>query len=347
MKTKKQVESSKPKKNEKTGVWLSPSQWGVWRKCALSVSGSSSTLKVEADDYANEGTDLHKDIADILTGARVEYGDREDAAIVRFAVETTKNILAAGGAMKVEHFMKQKISNYTIGGTADCLIADGDTIIVIDHKTGWKEVEAENNEQLKIYAHLAAKEYKFFTKWQGVIINARFNSTSYTSGDIDPNYLKSIAKDVDDRLKKKQFATGYHCAYCPRLTTCKHIRKAIHDWMIPGAIDGLTREPDKLAEALKLEKPAVKLFETIRKEAQMYIDLGGKLPGVSIEYSPGNRAFPSDLPIMQIASRLRMSAVMLTETKLITPAEALRRGADKDAIESIVIRPPRKGFKFN
>ncbi len=357
MKEQKAKTTSKSKKPDPQ-IWLAPSQWGVWRKCALSVSPMPTDLKVESDDYAKDGTDLHEDIAFILKNGESLSEDRtyEDEAIVRFAVETTFNIFSSCSVekpvMHVEHFMKAKFGNVTIGGTADCLIdcgiIDGEGVIYsIDHKTGWKEVEAEGNEQIKIYAHLKAIKEKKFTEWKGAIINARFNSTYYTFGNIEPGYLKSVAKDVSDRYAKKQHKTGYHCAYCPRLTTCKHIRKAILDWMTPGAIDGLTRNPEKLSEALRLVKPAKKLFETVQKEAQLYIDLGGIIPGVSIEYGPGNRVFPSDMSIGQIATVLKMSSEQLADIKTVSPTEALRRGADKDAVNAIVIRPPRKGFKFN
>jgi hypothetical protein len=348
-KKKTKVIKSKPKKDSKN-IWLSPSLWGVWRKCALSVQSMPAGLKVESDSYAREGTDLHAAIAKLLEKKCAAFSNDEDEAIARFACETTLALADNGNfthPIAVEHFMKEKFGSFTIGGTADCLIDAKDTIIVIDHKTGWKEVEAEGNEQLKIYAHLAAKEIKKIKTWKGVIINARFNSTSYVGGDIEPNYLKSVVDDVNKRLKAKQHLTGYHCAYCPRLTTCTHIRKAILDWMTPGAIDGLTRNPEKLGEVLRLAKPAEKLFDTVKKEAQLYIDLGGKIPGISIEYSAGNRVFPSDLSLFGIAQKLGMSVDQVTDLKLITPTEALRRGADKDKVNAIVIRPPRKGFKFN
>lgn len=347
----KKKQPAKRKASANNTIWISPSQWGVWRKCALSVAGSSSTLKVEADDYADAGTDLHAAIAAELLNKPSGLKDgSEEAAIVRFAVEST--LWEQSGVLRydtaVEHFMKVKFGNIIIGGTADCLIETNNTVKSIDHKTGWKEVEAEGNEQLKIYAHLAALENKSIKYWRGVIINARFNGVSYAEGgEIDPKYLKSIADDVKKRLKEGQHTTGHHCAYCPRLTTCAHIRKAITDWMIPGAIDSLTREPEKLSEALRLAKPAEKLFETIKKEAQLFMDLGGVIPGVTIEYSAGNRAFPSDMNARQISSRIGLKFSDMIEEKLITPTEALRRGADKDAVNAIVIRPPRKGLKFN
>jgi hypothetical protein len=111
-------------------------------------------------------------------------------------------------------------------------------------------------------------------------------------------------------------------------------------------IDGITREPEKLSEALRLAKPAEKLFDAIKKEAQLYIDLGGVIPGVTVEYTAGTRTWPRDMGRDKIAETIGLLPVEMTEVSTISPAEATRRGADKDAINAIAIRPPRKGFKF-
>jgi hypothetical protein len=211
---------------------------------------------------------------------------------------------------------------------------------------GWREVEAEGNSQLKLYAHMEAVRHEKINRWKGIVINARFNSVSYTGGEIDPYYLSTTAKDILARTAKKQFQTGNHCAYCQRLSTCAKIRAEIAKWIRPGAIDSITRTPEKLAEALRLAKPAEKLFETIKKEAQLFMDLGGAIPGVTVEYTAGTRAWPRDMNRLDIAARIGVKLEDMIEETFKSPAQAEKVGADKDAINSIAIRPPRKGFKF-
>jgi hypothetical protein len=318
----------------------------VWEKCALSLQNVKSTFQLERDEYAKAGTLLHGYIADVLKDP--EYAietDSDDASIVRFAVETVQNEIGAA-----EFYVESPFTSDNYGllfsGIVDCYAVIKDTIIVIDFKTGWREVEAENNGQLKLYAHIAASRSKKITRWKGIIINARFNSVSYTGGAIEPDYLSKTAKDILDRTKKKQFKTGNHCAYCQRLSTCSKVRSAIAAWVKPGAIDQITREPERLAEALRLAKPAEKLFETIKKEAQLFLDLGGAIPGVTVEYTAGTRTWPRDMAVSDIAEKIGLHFKLMVEESTISPAEATRRGADKDAINSIAIRPPRKGFKF-
>ena len=343
---KKTVKAEKLKSKGTGTLSVSPSAWMVWEKCALSLQAVKSPLVLERDEYAKEGTRLHGMIAAELTGAYHTPLEGDDAALVRFTVETVRRELYDHEAYAIEHSLVTKVKNVLFSGTVDCMAVAGDAVTVIDHKMGWREVEAEGNSQLKLYAHMEAAQNDTIKRWHGVIVNARFNSTSYTGGEIDPYYLANTAKDLIARTAKKQFQTGNHCAYCQRLSTCAKIRAEIAKWTRPGAIDSITRTPEKLAEALRLAKPAEKLFETIKKEAQLFMDLGGIIPGVTVEYTAGTRAWPRDMNRLDIAARIGVKLEDMIEETFKSPAQAEKVGADKDAINSIAIRPPRKGFKF-
>lgn len=325
---------------------VSPSAWQTWEKCALSLQSVKSSFALERDEYAMKGTELHKAIEQTLKGESVSLADSDDAALVRFAVESTLRELNGNKDFNVELPLYGRVKNVNFSGTADCIATNGDTVTVIDFKTGWREVEAEGNSQLKLYAHIKAATDENIKWWKGVIINARFNSVSYAYGEIDTYYLSTVAADITARTAKKQHQTGNHCAYCSRLSTCAKIRMDLAKWVKPGMIDGITREPERLAEALRLAKPAEKLFETVKKEAQLFLDLGGIIPGVSIEHTAGIRTWPSDLDARTVAGMIGLDYRAMLDTKVISPAQAEKIGASKDAINAIAIRPPRKGFKF-
>ena len=351
MEKKKASTKTKQAAKSKSVLSVSPSAWMVWEKCALSLQNVKSSFVLERDEYAKAGTVLHAQITETLVG-NVCYGaDDDDQEIIRFAVDTVLGV-SKPCPLHIETPLSSIVDGVTFSGIADCLFCVGETIVIIDFKTGWREVEAEGNNQLKQYAHIAADKHLAKNKdwepknWKGVIVNARFNSVSYTGGNIEPDYLSKTAKDILDRTKKKQYKTGNHCAYCQRLSICSKVRNAISAWIRPGAIDSITHHPERLAEALRLAKPAEKLFETIKKEAQLFIDLGGTIPGVTVEYTAGTRTWPRDMNVPTIADRIGLTLEKMIEESTISPAEAIRRGADKDAINAIAIRPPRKGFKF-
>ena len=342
----KKVKTKQATRSKKSAALsVSPSAWMVWEKCALSLQSVKSPFQLEHDEHALEGKRLHSLIEKTLKGEDPAV-EGDDAAIVRFAVETALSEMRGKDGDSIESPVAVIINGVNFSGIVDCDCIDGDTIIVIDFKTGWREVDAEGNSQLKIYAHIEAAKNKKIKRWKGIIINARFNSVSYTGGDIDPNYLSNTAKDILDRTAKKQYKTGNHCAYCQRLSTCVKIRADIQKWLVPGAIDGITREPEKLAEALRLAKPAEKLFETVKKEANLFMDLGGEIPGVKIEYTAGTRAWPRDMIVDDIADKIGVDTKKMFESSMISPAKAEKIGADKEAVNAIAIRPPRKGFKF-
>ncbi len=348
---KKQLKEKKPKAAPRAvkaaaPLSVSPSAWMVWEKCALSLQAVKSPIVLERDEYAKEGTRLHKAIEQTLRGEAPVIEDSDDAALVRFAVETTRRELDGNVNFNVEESLYAHIKGVNFAGTADCMAMRGNTVTIIDFKTGWREVEAVENIQLKLYAHMAAVLAPHIKRWKGVIINARFNSVAYTEGAIESNYLQDVTADLTARTTKKQFLTGNHCAYCQRLSICTKIRAEIVKWTKPGAIDSITRTPEKLAEALRLAKPAEKLFETLKKEAQLFMDLGGVIPGVAVEYTAGTRAWPRDLAVAEIAKKIGIEDDKMYDVKIISPAQAEKAGADKDAINALAIRPPRKGFKF-
>ena len=155
----------------KTNLNVSPSAWMVWEKCALSLQSVKSPFQLERDEYAKAGTILHEAIAKTLKNETVTFEDSDDAAMVRFAVETVKNEI---GSMDLPFIMIEESFGHAVNGvnfygTPDLrVINEDDTALVIDYKTGWREVEAEGNSQLKIYAHIIAAGNKHVKRWKGI-----------------------------------------------------------------------------------------------------------------------------------------------------------------------------------
>lgn len=339
----------KAKTTKTPALYLRASGWKTWQACALSLILKDETpFKPEQDEFAAEGTKIHAAVESELKGQARERLDLEQEAIVDFAVRVTRSE-AAGLPIRTEVFNSAKIGGVTVGGTSDAII-DGETeLTVIDHKTGWIKVEAENNEQLKIYAHLNMRRGQ--KTWRGVIINARLNSISMTGPHpFDKKYLAGIAAGAVKRVAAVQTQVGNHCAFCPALARCKPVRAAIQKWLVPGADDGIKNRKDDWSEMLSLAKPAEKLFDRIKSDALKYLDLGGEIPGVSIEMSGGSRAWPRDLSLAELGERLGLKgdvAETLTDEKVVSPAEAEKRGVPREKIQAVAIQPMRRGLKIS
>lgn len=340
----------KPAKQKTPALYLRASDWKTWQQCALSLIIKDETpFPPEQDEFASEGTKIHAAIEAELKGVNREgfKFEPETEAIVDFAVRVTRSE-AAGLPIRTEVFNSAKVGGVTIGGTSDAII-DGETeLTVIDHKTGWIKVEAENNEQLKIYAHLNMRRGQ--KTWRGVIINARLNSISMTGPHpFDKKYLAGIAADAVKRVAVVQTQVGNHCAFCPALARCKLVRAAIQKWLVPGADDGIKNRKDDWVECLSLAKPAEKLFDRIKSDAMKYLELGGEIPRVSIEMSGGSRAWPRDLSLQALADKLGIgaNAGALVTTKIISPAEAEKKGVPREKIQAVAIQPMRRGLKIS
>lgn len=334
---------AKTKTEKKQPIYLRASAWKVWQTCALSLILKDETpFKPEQDEFAAEGTKIHAAIEADLKGEARERFDVETEAVVDFAVRVTRTE-AQGLPIRNEVFNSAKIKGVSVGGTADALIDSETNLTVIDFKTGWKKVDAAENEQLKIYAHLNQKQGQ--ATWTGVIINARLNSISTTGPNpFDKKYLSALADDAAKRAAKKQTQVGNHCAYCPALAVCVPVRDAIKKWTAPGADDGIKNRKADWSEMLNLIKPFETLAKRVKSDALKYVELGGEIPGVSVEYSGGSRAWPRDLGVAALAERLGVDVDKLTDSYVISPAEAEKAGVDREKIQAVAIQPMRRAL---
>lgn len=334
----------KEAKKKPPALYLRASGWKTWQACSLSLILKDETpFKPEQDEFAAEGTKIHAAIESDLKGTTREKHDLETEAVIDFAVRVALTE-AQGLPIRTEVFNSAKVKGVTIGGTADALIDAETHLTVIDFKTGWMQVDAAENEQLKIYAHLNAKQGQ--KTWSGVIINARLNTISQTGPHpFDKKYLPGLAADAAARVAKVQAQVGNHCAYCPALAVCKPVRTAIQKWLVPGMDDGIKSRKADWLEMLSLAKPAEKLFDRVKSDALKYIELGGEIPGVSVAFSGGSRAWPRDMTLEALSNALGVSVRELVDTKTVSPAEAEKRGVPRDKIQAVAIQPMRRGLK--
>jgi hypothetical protein len=340
------MKAKKTTKAKAPALYLRASGWKVWQTCALSlIVKDESPFPAEQDEFAAEGTKIHAAIEADLKGITREQYDPETEAVIEFATRVTKTE-ASGAPIRTEVFNSAKIKGVTIGGTSDALIDGPDVLTVVDYKTGYIKQEAEGNEQLKIYAHLNQKQGQ--TAWRGVIINARLNSITMTGPHpFDKKYLAGLVADAVKRVAAVQTQVGNHCAFCPALARCKPVRVAIQKWLVPGADDGIKNRKDDWSELLNLAKPADKLFTRVKQDAAKYIELGGEIPGVTVEFSGGSRAWPRDLSTAALADRLGVKASELVEEKMISPAQAEKAGVSRELIQAVAIQPTRRGLKIS
>jgi hypothetical protein len=129
------------------------------------------------------------------------------------------------------------------------------------------------------------------------------------------------------------------------LAVCQPFRNELEKWLSPGVEDGIKNRKEDWVRLLSIMKPAEKLFERVKADALKYLELGGELPGVSIDYSGGTRAWPAGLPVSEIAAQLGIDENALYDKKIISPAELERRGVPREKINAVAVQPTRRTLK--
>lgn len=162
---------------------LNASAAKMWMSCPGSKTLERGMPDVSSS-YAEDGTRMHTAAADILLGRPMSVDlDDEELDVVRSFVSYVQQ--EAGG----HEFMVEQRVDYSdvIGvadsfGTADAIILAGDTIKIIDLKTGrGVPVSAEKNEQLMLYALGALETFGMihhFKKAKLAIVQPRLGPVS-------------------------------------------------------------------------------------------------------------------------------------------------------------------------
>ena len=158
-----------------THAKLSPSGSAGWGTCAHWESDPTGS------EHARIGTSAHalaeKCLVEALQphdfiGAQIEgvMVDSEMADGVLEYVNLVRDILMVGGqafieqTVPIDHINNEPDST----GTIDCIIVQGDELILIDYKNGVMPVEVKDNSQLKMYASGAMKFFDLIGEFNSI-----------------------------------------------------------------------------------------------------------------------------------------------------------------------------------
>jgi hypothetical protein len=266
-------------------------------------------------------------------------------------------VRAIGGELMVEQRLSIEAITGEPGakGTSDAVILAGDELVIIDLKYGrGVKVDAENNEQLQIYALAALNEFDFigdFKRVRMVIVQPRLDHID--EWDCTVEALRVFGEDVRVKahrcfaaleshgnykeLHEKYLAPGNdQCRFCKAKAICPTLTEHVLSTVADDFVD--TTEP----VAPQLEHAAERAFDNatlgnllgavdlieawckaIRAKAESELLAGRAVPGFKlVEGRRGARRWADDKEVEATMKSMRMKLEEMYDFSLISPTTA-------------------------
>jgi hypothetical protein len=341
---------------------LSPSASARWLQCPASVAEAASLPNTE-NEASKAGTAAHEVLNIWLTGgsppllgAVMSNGllvtqDMIDQA--RAAVEYVKAyILGRQHTLmceeKVEIGAAFDLSPGTCYGTADILAMTGPELLVADFKSGFKEVQAEENTQLLLYAIGVMEEMGWMYE------QVRLSIIQPSSGApkewvITKSDLLQRLEDLKPKvLRALEDGAAYSpseaaCQYCPASGVCKARQEetlalARREFTDPvAAVNRLTLE--ELSEILSKADMIEAAVAAAREHATKLISLGQPVPGWKLVESRKHRVWKDEDKAISAFRMLGYNEVEFAPPKLVSPSQAEKLLKDKKVLADLVETP--------
>ena len=306
----------------------------------------------------DEGTAAHYMAATVFNGHHTldELIDRKAPNGVFMTSEMAQHVndylaLASDDAtfkqMEVET-SHDNIPNWVVNGRADLAIfTRAHDLHIVDFKYGWRIVEPERNWTLISHAIGVCKQSQYAPPSSIVlgIFQPRPHHPDGPFRKITLSYpeLTALHDELNAALSNPsdELRTSPHCAKCPALVPCAAARNAEMNaidachTVFSDTIDNarLSFTLDNLNRASDMIKQRLKAFEELAKHR---ITAGQVVDNYSVKMGLGNSVFKDgiDGPMLKI-----LTGKDLTTEKLVTPAEAKRRGVPENVLKTLTTRP--------
>lgn len=293
--------------------------------------------------YADEGTLCHTIMEGVLAGDRrpEDYlGDAIGSVVVTEDLIERKIRPAQAALNEIDpNYDMTYECEVVVGfgdalpgvfGSADLIGRMGDTAIVLDWKFGdGVDVAVEENPQAMFYVAAAMRTPKVKWAFDGVkhidcVIVQPTAAKPVKWWRTTPDRIRAFERQLFAAVKEAQgpeprFATGDHCRWCAAKPVCPLLTGAV-DRALKTSLQNI--DAARLAEMLEQAPLIEEYLAEVRSLAMTLLENGERVPGFKLVQKRATRQWVNPAEAQAALSRLGLDETELTETKLVSPAQA-------------------------